>query len=122
MCEFCRIITNQVMAVVYYQDDEVMVIRNKLDWVPIMLLVIPKKHMSQEEMWQNPIIAKLADIAVNMGKEYCPEGFRILSNFGKPCRANLMVTYTFWAALRWDATCNDYCSGCGGELKDFIKP
>ena len=70
------------MAVVYYQDDEVMVIRNKLDWVPIMLLVIPKKHMSQEEMWQNPIIAKLADIAVNMGKEYCPEGFRLLSNFG----------------------------------------
>ena len=82
MCEFGRIIANQSMAIVYYQDDEVMVIRNILDWVPVMLLVIPKRHMSQEEMWRDSIIARLANIAVNMGKEYCPSGFRILSNFG----------------------------------------
>ena len=81
-CEFCRIVASQVPARVVYQDDDVMVIHNRLQWVPVMLLVIPKKHMSQEEMWQSPIIARLAEVAVQMGRDHCPGGFRLLSNFG----------------------------------------
>ena len=65
-----------------YQDDDVIVIHNRLSWVPIMLLVMPKKHMSQEQMWQDPVIARVADVAVQMGKTHCPKGFRLLSNFG----------------------------------------
>jgi histidine triad (HIT) family protein len=81
-CEFCRIIASEAPARVAYQDDDVMVIYNKLQWIPVMLLVIPKRHMSQEEMWQSPIIARLAEVAVQMGTEHCPGGFRLLSNFG----------------------------------------
>ena len=81
-CEFCRIVANEVPARVAYQDDDLMVIHNRLQWVPVMLLVIPKKHMTQEEMWQDPIIARVADVAVQMGTEHCPGGFRLLSNFG----------------------------------------
>ena len=81
-CEFCRIVASQIPAQVVYQDNDVIVIHNRLQWVPVMLLVIPKKHMPQEELWQSPIIARLAEVAVQMGKEHCPEGFRILSNFG----------------------------------------
>ena len=65
-----------------YQDDDVIVIHNKLRWVPVMLLVMPKKHMSQEQMWQDPVIVRVADVAVQMGKTHCPKGFRLLSNFG----------------------------------------
>jgi histidine triad (HIT) family protein len=81
-CEFCKIIANGAHARVAYQDDDVIVIHNRLQWVPVMLLVIPKKHMSQEEMWQDPIIVKVADVAVQMGTAHCPGGFRLLSNFG----------------------------------------
>ena len=81
-CEFCRIIANEAPARVVYQDDDVMVIHNRLRWVPVMLLVMPKKHMSQEEMWQDSVMARVADVAVQMGKAHCPGGFRLLSNFG----------------------------------------
>ena len=81
-CEFCRIVANEAPARVVYQDDDVMVIHNRLQWVPVMLLVIPKKHMSQEDLWQSPITARLAEVAVQMGREHCPGGFRLLSNFG----------------------------------------
>ena len=65
-----------------YQDDDVIVIKNRLRWVPVMLLVMPKKHMSQEQMWQDPVMARVADVAVQMGKAHCTGGFRLLSNFG----------------------------------------
>jgi histidine triad (HIT) family protein len=81
-CEFCRIVANQSHVRMVYQDDDVIVIHNRLQWVPVMLLVIPKKHMSQEEMWQSPIIVRLAEMAVQGGREHCPGGFRLLSNFG----------------------------------------
>ena len=81
-CEFCRIVANEAPARVAYQDDDVIVIHNRLRWVPVMLLVMPKRHMSQEEMWQDPIIVRVAEVAVQMGKNHCPGGFRLLSNFG----------------------------------------
>ena len=81
-CTFCQIIENEAPARVAYQDDDVIAIYNLLQWVPVMLMVIPKKHMSQGEMWQDPIIAKIARVAVQVGAERCPEGFRLLSNFG----------------------------------------
>ena len=55
---------------------------NILRWVPVMILVVPKKHMSQEEMWRNDIIGKLGRVAVNLAEELCPYGFRLVSNFG----------------------------------------
>jgi diadenosine tetraphosphate (Ap4A) HIT family hydrolase len=67
---------------VAYEDDDIIVIHNHLRWVPVMLLVMSKKHMSQEQMWQDQVIGKIADVAVQMGKEHCPKGFRLLSNFG----------------------------------------
>ena len=81
-CTFCLIIGKEAPARVVYQDDDIIAIYNVLQWVPVMLMVIPKKHMSQGEMWQDPIIAKIARVAVQVGSERCPEGFRLLSNFG----------------------------------------
>ncbi len=81
-CVFCRISAGQEPAKFRYIDDEVMVIVNKLDWVPVMLLVIPRKHYSQLELWSDPLMNKMTTIAADFGCMYCPEGFRILSNFG----------------------------------------
>jgi diadenosine tetraphosphate (Ap4A) HIT family hydrolase len=47
-----------------------------------MLLAIPKQHMTQEELWSDAMIAKVAAVATQMGNETCPDGFRLLANFG----------------------------------------
>lgn len=79
-CTFCNIIERKEPANVRYEDDHVIVFDNVLRWVPVMLLVVPKRHITQEQVWQE--MGALGRIAVEMGNQFCPEGFRILSNFG----------------------------------------
>ena len=79
-CSFCQIVSHKGESEILYEDDEVMVFRNRLLWVPVMLLVVPKRHVTQEELWQN--MGRVGEIAVRMGQEHCPDGFRLLSNFG----------------------------------------
>lgn len=79
-CVFCEIIAGREPADVLHQDDDVIVFRNVLRWVPVMLLVAPVRHIRQHELWREA--AQAAAIAVQMGERYCPNGFRLLSNFG----------------------------------------
>jgi histidine triad (HIT) family protein len=79
-CTFCYIASHKWEAEILYEDDEVMVFRNLLHWVPVMLLVVPKRHVTQEELWQN--MGRVGEIALRMGQEHCPGGFRLVSNFG----------------------------------------
>jgi histidine triad (HIT) family protein len=79
-CVFCEIIARREPAEVLFEDDEVIVFRNRLRWVPLMLLSVPKRHMEQAELWQN--MGHVGEIAVRMGQEHSPAGFRLLSNFG----------------------------------------
>jgi histidine triad (HIT) family protein len=80
-CIFCRIIAHQEPADILYEDDEVIVFRNVLRWVPVMLLAVPKEHLTQDEVWATKM-DKLAPIAARLGAQHCPSGFRLLSNFG----------------------------------------
>ena len=79
-CTFCEIVAKREPAEFLYEDDEVVVFRNRLRWAPVMLLVVPRRHMSQEELWQD--MGRVGEVAVRMGREHCPGGFRLLSNFG----------------------------------------
>ena len=79
-CTFCQIVARREPAEILYEDKEVMVFRNRLRWVPLMLLVVPKVHKTQAELWRD--MGRVGEIAVRMGQEHCPRGFRILSNFG----------------------------------------
>jgi histidine triad (HIT) family protein len=81
-CVFCRISEGQEPAKYRYLDNELMVIVNKLTWVPLMLLVMPRDHMSQIQLWSSKLLTRMGDLAVDMGAMYSPNGFRILSNFG----------------------------------------
>ncbi len=79
-CTFCEIVTRRKAAEILYEDDEVMVFRNQLRWVPVMLLAVPKAHKTHAELWRE--MGRVGEMAVRMGQEHCPNGFRILSNFG----------------------------------------
>ncbi len=79
-CVFCEIVARRSPATFRYEDDDVIVIDNILRWAPVMLLVLPKKHLSQEEMWRD--LAKVGAVATEMGRQHCPNGYRLLSNIG----------------------------------------
>lgn len=79
-CVFCDIIEGSEPADVLYRDEHVIVFRNVLRWVPVMLLVVPVRHMRQSELWRD--MARVAAVAAAMGEQHCPHGFRVLSNFG----------------------------------------
>jgi histidine triad (HIT) family protein len=80
-CVFCEIIAGREPAEVLFEDEEFMVFRNRLRWVPVMLLVVPKDHLTQYEFWAN--LRHAGAIAAGLGAEHCPGGFRIVSNFGR---------------------------------------
>ena len=81
-CVFCEIIAHREPGKILYEDEDVLVIQNVLRWVPVMLLSIPKVHMTQKELWANEIARKVASIGAEIGSRYCPEGFRLVANFG----------------------------------------
>ena len=82
-CVFCQIVAGTEPADVLYQDDEVIVFRNRLRWVPTMLLAVPKRHMTQAEMWGDATaLGPVGAIATKVAEEHCPGGYRFVSNFG----------------------------------------
>src|SRR5207237_2371195 len=103
-CTFCEIVERREPADILYEDDEVMVFRNRLRWVPVMLLTIPKRHMTQAELWADvgrvgeiavrmgrrhmtqaelwADVGRVGEVAVRMGQEHCARGLRLVSNVG----------------------------------------
>ena len=81
-CAFCGIASGALPREIRYQDNEIIVFKNALEWVRIMYLVAPVAHMSQQEFWQSPLFSRAARLAVELGETDAPGGFRIVSNFG----------------------------------------
>ena len=79
-CVFCEIVARREPADILFESEDVLAFRNRLRWVPVMLLVIPKRHLTQAELWQDP--AEVSRVAASLGEQHCPRGFRLLSNFG----------------------------------------
>ncbi|MBK7328545.1 MAG: HIT domain-containing protein [Dehalococcoidia bacterium] len=80
-CVFCNIVAGREPGNIVYQDDEVIVIQNILRWFPIMLLAMTKKHTTQAELWANHI-GHVGQVAAEIGRQLCPGGYRLVSNFG----------------------------------------
>ena len=82
-CTFCDVVAGRLPSRTHYEDGEIVVFDNRLDWVPVMLLVVPRQHLTQGELWTcGGLLSKMASLAVRLGEEQCPNGFRIMSNFG----------------------------------------
>ena len=82
-CDFCGIVSGRMERWVRYEDDDLLVFKNMLTWVPVMFLVVPKRHMTQEEFWTSDLFPRAAQLAVRIAKEDSPDGFRLVSNFGE---------------------------------------
>ncbi len=47
-----------------------------------MLLAIPKRHMTQGDLWQDSLLPRMGEVLIDLGSKLAPGGFRLLSNFG----------------------------------------
>ena len=79
-CVFCEIVAGRSPAEVLHEDEEVVVFRNRLRWVPVMLLAVPRGHMTQSELWSDA--GRVGQVAFEMGRRQAPDGFRLVANFG----------------------------------------
>ena len=91
-CIFCGIVEGRAPARLEHlmSDDGrlatpagLVAFHNRLDWARVMLLIVPREHMFQAELWSGDLLSRAAAFAVELGERLCPEGFRILSNFGR---------------------------------------
>ena len=82
-CDFCAIVAGRMERTIRYEDDDLLVFRNALTWVPTMLLIVPRTHMAQQEFWRSPLFARASALAVDIANEDAPGGFRLVSNFGE---------------------------------------
>ncbi len=84
VCTFCRIVSGHEPATIFSEDENFIVFRNQLRWVPSMILVVPKAHITQQELWTSgQMLSEVGALAVVTGETHCPDGFRIVSNFGR---------------------------------------
>ena len=79
-CVFCEIIAHREPAEILYEDENTIVFRNRLRWAPVMLLAAPTEHLTQSELWSH--MDAVGRAATLVGEEQCPNGFRLISNFG----------------------------------------
>lgn len=79
-CVFCEIAAKREPADIVLETDDVMVFRNRLRWTPVMLLAIPKQHMTQADLWAD--MGEVGKAAVQAAQEHCPNGYRFISNSG----------------------------------------
>jgi histidine triad (HIT) family protein len=79
-CVFCEIAAKREPADILLETENVIVFRNRLQWVPVMLLAVPKKHMTQAELWSD--MGEVGEAAVQAAQEHCPNGYRFISNSG----------------------------------------
>ena len=115
-CTFCLIVAGRLPSRVRYEDGETLVINNRLDWLPVMLRVVPKRRLRQAELWRSgPLMSRVASLAVRMGVEHCPRGFRFYPTLGRTAfKPIITATLRCSAALLWANRCG-LCSWPGGH-------
>lgn len=79
-CVFCEIVAKREPADILEETANVLVFRNRLRWAPVMLLAVPKIHMTQAELWSD--MGEVGRVAVEVAQQQCPGGFRLLTNSG----------------------------------------
>ena len=83
-CTFCEIVAGRLPSRVVHEEADILVFKNRLDWFPTQLLIVPKEHMTQAELWASgEMLGRIGQLAVELGSESCPGGYRIVSNFGR---------------------------------------
>lgn len=85
-CIFCKIIAGDIPAHFVHRDEDVVVINDVNPQAPEHLLVIPVRHVTDvaelASLNDERLMAKLFEIAAQVGREQSENGFRLVVNTG----------------------------------------
>jgi len=84
-CLFCKIINGETNTQFLYEDDSLVVFKDKYPHRPVHLLIVPKKHIRSVNDLQTEhqdIVAKMIFKARDIAKEFKvdQEGYKLLFN------------------------------------------
>jgi histidine triad (HIT) family protein len=86
-CVFCNIIAGDIPAEFLYQDDQLMVIRDRFPKAPVHVLVIPKRHIASiadiaesDTALVGELIVRAKLVAVELG--VADSGYKLVFNVG----------------------------------------
>ena len=87
-CTFCEIVAGRLPSIKDHEEEGILVFRNRREdlpgWFPVQLLIAPTECMTQEELWKSgDLLGRMGRLAVRFGNELCPDGYRVISNFGR---------------------------------------
>lgn len=85
---FDKIIRKEIPAKIVHEDDRSLAFRDVNPQAPVHILVIPKERdgltqLSQARDDQESLLGHLLLVARRLGKQECPDGFRVVINDGK---------------------------------------
>lgn len=84
-CVFCQIAEGRLPAEIYYEDEEVLVLRDVAPQAPVHLLVIPRRHVASAsevddgQIWS---VVMAAAVAAARRLGLVEKGFRLVVNSG----------------------------------------
>ncbi|MDQ2864962.1 MAG: HIT domain-containing protein [Candidatus Eremiobacteraeota bacterium] len=85
-CIFCKIASGEIPATVAHRDEDVVAVVDSNPQAPEHLLVMPVKHYDNiadlAASNDDALMAKLFDIAAQLGREQSASGFRLVVNTG----------------------------------------
>jgi len=85
---FDKLLSGEIPANIVYQDDKAFCFRDVNPQAPVHILCIPKQKdgltgLSKAKDHQAELLGHLMLVAAKVGKEECPNGYRIVINDGK---------------------------------------
>jgi histidine triad (HIT) family protein len=86
-CLFCKIVNKEIDSDIFFEDEELIVIKDISPVAPVHLLIIPKKHIASimdiEDLGGNTIINIMITIKkIAADLELDKKGFRVVNNMG----------------------------------------
>jgi diadenosine tetraphosphate (Ap4A) HIT family hydrolase len=109
-CVFCQIVAGSSPATWVRNDPsaDLVVFHNRLKWADVMLLVVPRAHITQEEFWTSALLPVAGRLGLDVGEAHSVDGFRMLSNFGR------------WAHQSQEHAHLHVISGLAGNLESAV--
>ena len=84
-CIFCKIIKGDIPSTKVYEDDDVLAFKDINPIAPVHIVLIPKKHipsLNDVKPEDSALVMKLIATIQKVGKEHCPNGYRVVNNCG----------------------------------------
>ena len=69
-CILCEVAHGRAPGTIHYEDNDIAVFDNVLNWAPVMILFAPKEHISQNQLWQNKNLFHKISTCCGYGQRY----------------------------------------------------